>query len=373
MKLLLSIVSALVVMGASPALAGQHHGGQSYGGQSYGGQSYGGQSGGCRIGCSSHGGGNVNINSNAYSSAYSNAYSSGYAQSGGYIQARGYDVRSVAPRAPWMSGSSSNYYGSYGGQGYGYGSGYAPVMVSGPGYGPSRPFGYVVEGFGRRYATTDRCGPSCYAPPPPPPCDCEPNRPHYGHNSGQSSYSGRSGGSYSVRETYSESSRYGGGYRVETPRYEQPRYPAPRFEAPRFEAPRFEAPRFAAPRFEAPRYPAPVYPAPVYEAPVYEAPVYEQPVYEQPIYEQPRYEAPRYEQPRYAPTPYYASPLEPIVVQPDYAPPPVYYSHAEQPQTYYEPQPAPARPPLGYYGDLPPGDTGQGHGMPYRQEPGERG
>lgn len=335
MKLLLSIVSALVVVGASPALAGQ---------------SYGGQSGGCRIGCSPYGGGNVNVNvnSSASASAYASSYADAYARSGGYVEARGYDVRSIAPRPAWVTSYSSG--GSYGyGSAGGYGhAAYGPVGVRGPGYGPSQPFGYVVEGFGRRYATTDRCDDRCYAPPPP--CDCEDDR-HYGHAQpayDHNRYSGRSGSSYSVRESYSESTGYAGGYHA----------------APRFEAPRFAAPRFAAPRFEAPRYPAPRYEAPVYEAPVYEAPIYETPVYEPPVYEAPRY----------APQPYYAAPLEPVVIQPDYAPPPVYYSHAE-PEPRYAPepqyQPAPARPPLGYYGDLPPGDTGQG--MPYRQEPGERG
>jgi hypothetical protein len=346
-KLLLSIVSALVIVGATPVLAGQPLGGQS---------------GGCRIACSPYGGGNhnVNINANAYADAHAQSYAQSYAGSGGYIEARGYDVRSIAPRPAWVTVSSSEYYGSSGGYGYGHAA-YGPVVVRGPGYGPSRPFGYVVEGFGRRYATTDRCDDRCYGPPPP--CDCEDDR-HYGHGQpgyDYNRYSGRSGSSYSVRESYSESSAYAGGYRTEAPRYEAPRYEAPRYPAPRYEAPRYEAPRYPAPRYE-----APVYDAPVYASPVYEAPVYEAPVYEQPVYEAPRYEA----------RPYYAAPLEPVTVQPDYAPPPVYYSRAE-PEPYYAPQPEPrpqhAAPPrpLGYYGDLPPGDTGQG--MPYRQEPGERG
>ena len=334
MKLFLSIASALVVLGASPALAGQPHGGQS----------------GCRIGCSPYGGANINVNANSYASAHAESY----ARSGGYVDARAYDVRYIGPRPAWVTVSSSEYYSSLGG----YGHAYAPVYVSGPGYGPSRPFGYAVEGFGRRYATTDRCNSGCgYPPPPPPPCDCPPGGAHYDH----SSYGSRSGSSYSVRESYSES--YGGA-----------RYAAPRYEATRYAAPVYRAPVYEAPRYAAPVYEAPVYEAPVYPAPRYEPPVYEQPVYEAPRYEAPRFEAPHYEAPRYEPRPYFAAPLEPV--EPDYAPPPVYYSQAE-PQPHVAPEPRPyhpaPRPPLGYHGDLPPGDTGQGRGIPYRQEPGERG
>jgi hypothetical protein len=60
-----------------------------------------------------------------------------------------------------------------------------------------------------------------------------------------------------------------------------------------------------------------------------------------------------------------------------YAPPQVHYAQPSYPEpAYVEPQvyqPAPVyvQPPQDYYGDLPPGDTGDGY--TYRQEPGERG
>ena len=50
-------------------------------------------------------------------------------------------------------------------------------------------------------------------------------------------------------------------------------------------------------------------------------------------------------------------------------PEPVYYEPA--PVVYFQPRPVYVQPPQGYYGDLPPGDTGDGY--TYRQEPGERG
>ena len=95
-----------------------------------------------------------------------------------------------------------------------------------------------------------------------------------------------------------------------------------------------------------------------------------------------RYSDRRDDGPRYAPTPYQASPLEPVPYahggyDQGYAPPPVDYSPPSYPEpAYVEPQvyqPAPVyvQPPQDYYGDLPPGDTGDGY--TYRQEPGERG
>lgn len=309
MKTLVSILTALLLIGAGPVLAGERDG---RGGGGYG--------GGCGAGCGHPGGGyntnvNVNLNAHAYGSA------AAYAGAGASINARAYDVGSVGPRGPVYGGvvSTGGDYGYSALGGYGYGGGYGPVIVTGPGYGPSRPHGYVVSGFGRRSVTTDRCGGDCeYPPARPPSCDnrCGPTSPpppscsgscrngghgvSHGGDYGQL-YSGSvSGSSYSVRERYSESASDSGGYRGEYATDDR-------------------------------------------------------------AFEQ------GHGGPRYAPVPYHAAPLEPVTYdhgaapqKPHYAPPPVGDS---------EPTPLPA--PADHQGDLPPGDTGEG--MPYRQEPGERG
>jgi hypothetical protein len=324
----------LMILAASPTLAGDRPGGG--GGHHGGGHGGGGHpGGGCRGGCGGggHYGGNINVNVNANANA--NAYAS--AGAGSFINARAYDM-----------GQVTGGYGGHGGMvavgsggidlgGYGYGGGYGYVYVSGPGYGPSRPFGYTVHGFGRRYVTTDRCG-GC-RPPRPRPCDgpCSGGYHHgggHGHVQGYSTSYGHgyaggyipgpliqrppqiiqespqvhflgceqgvcepiqapvpqgyahhdggsaSGSSYSAYESYSERSSYGGGYAYGGG--------------------------------------------------------------------QTHGQGGVTGGPQYAPAP------------PTYQPAPIYVT-----------------PPAGYYGDLPPGDTGEGRPyrqeMPYRQEPGERG
>lgn len=250
---------------------------------------------------------NVNANANA------NAYAGAYAGAGAYINARGYDVGAIRGQGGYggvvsMGGGGPVDLGGYGGGHYG------AVVVTGPGYGPSRPFGYVAQGFGRRYVTTDRCcglrPAPCYgcggqayppAPPPPPPpppsyptpCNCQGGHGHgggRGYEGGYSggSYYGSSGGSYSSYESYSESSASGGGY-IGGSAY------------------------------------APSRPQTYGGDPATWSPSQ-----------------------TYGPQAY--APVEPQVYQPD----PVYIQA-----------------PADYYGDLPPGDYGDGY--PYRQEPGERG
>lgn len=288
LSVLTSSLAALLVLAAAPAFAGERPGGGGHGG---GGHDRGGHGGGgCRGGGCGGGGhydGNINVNVNATASAFAGA------GAGAVINARAYDIRAV----------SGGYGGGHGGMvavgsggvdpgGYGHGGGYGYVHVSGPGYGPSRPFGYAVRGFGRRYVTIDRCG-SCELPPAPPPPPCRDRCDGDGHGHGGHGYQGSygesyghssaSGSSYSVRESYSESSAYVGGYAAAQGGHEDE-----------------DASGYAG-------YP------PASEA--------------------------------------YG-----------YAPP--------EPQVY-RPMPDYVTPPTGYYGDLPPGDTGEG--MPYRQEYGERG
>jgi loricrin len=287
----------------------------------------------------------VNVNANA------NAYAGAFAGAGAYINAQGYDVGAIRGQGGY---GGTVVHGSGGVDMGGYGGGYiGQIVVRGPGYGPSRPFGYVAQGFGRRYVTTDRCcglrpapcydncgGGGGYVPPAPPPlapyptpCNCQGGHDH-GHGGGygyEQSYSGGQGGSsYSSYESYSESSSQGGAYG-----YQQG-------YAGGYQGGYTGGGQYA-------------------------------------------------EAPRYAPIPYHASPLEPVAYpqgydQGAYAPPPVQYSQqsyaAPQVQyaqpTYapvepqvYQPAPVYIQTPQGYYGDLPPGDTGQGY--TYRQEPGERG
>ena len=326
MKTLISILTALLLLGASPALAGERGGGGGGhgGGGGCGGGCGGGGGGGHPGGGGGHYGGNINVNVNANANAYAGAY----AGAGSYINARASDVGAIRGQGGYGGVISTGGGGGVGDYGYASG-GYGPVVVSGPGYGPSRPFGYVAQGFGRRYVTTDRCcglrPAPCYAsacgggyppappppPPPPPSCNCQGGYQggyQDGHGYQQSYSGGRGDASYSRYESYSESSGYQGGR---------------------------------------------------------------------------AYAEHRDDGPRYAPIPYNASPLEPVSYDQGgygYAPPPVQYSRPAYAEPAYAPvepqvyQPAPVyiqQPPLGYYGDLPPGDTGEG--MPYRQEPGERG
>lgn len=349
MKTLISILTALLLLGAAPALASEPGGGAQHGGGGYGGGHGGG--GGCGGGCGGgghgggghggggHWGGNVNVNVNANA----NASASAYAGAGAYINAQGYDVGAIRGQGGY-GGTIVHGSGGVDMGGYGYGAGYR-ISISGRGYGPSRPFGYVAQGFGRRYVTTDRCcglrPAPCYgcggtvhppAPPPPsyPPCNCQGGHGHDGHGGGygggygheQSYYGG--GASYSRYESYSESSSQGGGYGY----------------------------------------------AGGYQGG--SSGDYGD-----------RYSDRRDDGPRYAPIPYQASPLEPVAYdayasggygQAAYAPPPVTYdqpAYAPVEPQVYQPAPVYIQAPQDYYGDLPPGDTGVGY--PYRQEPGERG
>lgn len=304
MKSPIPILTTALLLVAAPALAGERPG-----------------HGGCGGGCGGHhpAGGynaNVNVNVNASSSASATAWS------GAALNARAYDVRAVGGRGAVYGGvilTGGDYAPGYGYVGYGLG----PVVIGGPGYGPSRPHGYVVYGFGRRYVTTDRCGACGYGPPPPPPPShdvCRGHRHDRGyydrdHGGGQA-YARSSTGAelYSVRESYSEHAAWSEGYE---------RHTGGGHERVRPDRPYRE------------------------------------------------------EGPRYVPIPYQAAPLEPVPYAPEetwppahYAPPPVLYSEPA-PAPYYPEPPVPSPEPLGYYGDLPPGDSGEG--MPYRQEPGERG
>lgn len=99
--------------------------------------------------CCGHPGGNVNINVNAAAAAQASAYAGAQARSA--IQARGWSGYSAGRTAV---GGGTVYVGGggYVAEGATYGGPVwhgpvAPVAVA----GPSAPFGYVVEGFGRPY------------------------------------------------------------------------------------------------------------------------------------------------------------------------------------------------------------------------------
>ncbi|KPF80957.1 hypothetical protein IP78_06335, partial [Brevundimonas sp. AAP58] len=153
---LIASLAGLLILAGSPALAGERPGG---GGGHPG--------GGCRGGCGGggHRGGNINVHVNATATATASAYAS--AGAGAAINARGYDLGQVRGGYGGHGGMVAVGSGGIDLGGYGYGGGYGYVYVSGPGYGPSRPFGYTVHGFGRRYVTTDRCG-GCRPPRPRP-------------------------------------------------------------------------------------------------------------------------------------------------------------------------------------------------------------
>jgi len=303
-KTLISILTVLMLLGSGSALAGERDG-----------RGGGGHGGGCGGGCGGGGhpgaGGGYNTNVNVNVNANANASAGAFAGAGAFINARAYDVGSVGPRVPVYGGvvSTGGDYGYGAVGGYGYGGGYGPVVVTGAGYGTSRPYGYVVYGFGRRYVTTDRCGGGCGQRPPPPPSCYSPCRngshasnPGGGHGQG---YSGSaSGSSYSVRERYSESAAYSTGY--------QGGYASGQ-----------------------------------------------------------RYSGRGDDGPRHAPSPYSTAPREPLTYDPGYAPPAVHYGEPAYAPSRSEPGPVDLQAPAGYYGDLPPGDAGEG--TPYRQEPGERG
>lgn len=99
--------------------------------------------------CCGHPGGNVNINVNAAAAAQASAYAGAQARSA--INARGWSGSSIGRTAV---GGGTVYVGGGGyvteGAVYGgpvFHDAVTPVAVA----GPSAPFGYVVEGFGRQY------------------------------------------------------------------------------------------------------------------------------------------------------------------------------------------------------------------------------
>jgi len=335
LKTFLISTLAAVMMMAGPALAGEHGGAPSGGGHPGGGGCMGGCGGGGGYGGGhpggggydgggghpGHGGGyntNVNVNVNATANASASAYSN----AGAVINARGYDVGAIRGGGGYGGAVVS-------GSGYGgwdslsYGGGAAAVVVHGPGYGPSRPFGYTVNGFGRRYVTTDRCG-SCGAPPPPPPSGCHDRcGGGYPDTHGRDRYSDRRDGDHGR-------SHQGGGHDCgcEGPRYvAQPYYAAPLEPV--------DDPRYG-----------------------YQGGSSSQ-SYGTEGYSQQSYGSHAYEGQSYGGA-YYASGASGHDGAPVYVAPP-------QQGSPYEYHQAPA----DYSGDLPPGDDGVS--MPYRQEPGERG
>lgn len=316
MRPLIPILTVLLFSVAAPAMAGERGG-------------HGGCGGGCGGG---HPGGSYSANVNVNVNANATAYAGVHAGAGAYLNARAYDVGAVGARGPVYGGVVST--GGGGGYDHGYGpgygpvaSGYGPVVITGPGYGPSRPHGYVVHGFGRRYVTTDRvtpdrvttdsCDSGCRPVAPPPACHDACNSGRHGHDGYHGSSARVSGATWSVRDYASERTAWSAGYRGDD---------------------RGDYGRDGTHHEEAPRY---------------------------------------------VPIPYDAAPLEPVTRSrgydwplADHAAPPVQSSEpAHGPDlrapTAYPHGPADPPPAGGYYGDLPPGDTGEG--MPYRQEPGERG
>lgn len=158
MRILNAAVGAvLLILVASPTLAGDRRGG----GHPGGGESCGGRCGGGgghqpppHTPPPPHGGGynsniNVNVNANTFAGA----------SAGSYLNARTYDVGSI--RGGGYGGGTVYVGGGYGGGGDGYHGG-GPVYIEEVHEGPtcaSAPFGYVVSGFGR----TGRRAPACVA------------------------------------------------------------------------------------------------------------------------------------------------------------------------------------------------------------------
>ena len=212
-----AVGAALLILVASPALAGGPRGG---GGGHPG--------GGCGSGCGGgghpspapppHGGGyngNINVNVNANANAYAGA------SAGGYFNARTYDM--------------SGFRGSFGGGGYGGGTVYVGGGYGGDGGGyhgggpiyneevyegrtcASAPFGYVVAGFGRN----GRRAPACNAGSGG--CQVDVDRGgRYGYSERHSCGVGRreevrvsyeESRSYERREEYREESSWSDGYR----------------------------------------------------------------------------------------------------------------------------------------------------------------
>lgn len=156
MRILNAAVGAiLLILVASPALAGDPRGG---------GHSGGGCGGGCGGGGHPppspppppHGGGyngNINVNVNANASANAGAGAS----AGSYFNARAYDVGGIRGRG--YGGGTVYVGGGYGGDGGGYYGGgaiYNEEVYEGRTCA-SAPFGYVVAGFGRNGRPVPAC------------------------------------------------------------------------------------------------------------------------------------------------------------------------------------------------------------------------
>jgi hypothetical protein len=153
-----AVGAALLILVASPALAGDPRGGGHSGGGQHGGGSCGGGCGGGHP-PPSHGGGNINVNVNANASASANAFAG--ASAGGYFNARTYDMGGF--RGGGYGGGTVYVGGGYGGDGGGcYGGCGGAIYNEEIHEGrtcASAPFGYVVYGFGR----TGRRAPACVA------------------------------------------------------------------------------------------------------------------------------------------------------------------------------------------------------------------
>lgn len=142
-----AVGAALLVLAASPALAGER----------------GGRGGGHHpqppqpprpAPCCHHGGGNTNVNVNVNAQASAQAWAS----AGSYLNARAYNVGSIRGHGGY--GGVIYTGGGYGGDAGAYVGGgaiYDERALEGPAC-PSAPFGYVVTGFGRDERRPSRCG-----------------------------------------------------------------------------------------------------------------------------------------------------------------------------------------------------------------------
>lgn len=153
-----AVGAVLLILLASPALAGDRRGGGHPGGgeSSCGSCGGGGHQPSPHTPPPSHGGGynsNINVNVNANANAFTGT------SAGSYFNARAYDVGSI--RGGGYGGGSVYVGGGYGGDGGGYHGGsavYTEEVYEGRTCA-SAPFGYVVAGFGR----TGRRAPACVA------------------------------------------------------------------------------------------------------------------------------------------------------------------------------------------------------------------
>ena len=165
-----AIGAALLILVASPALAGDPRGGGGqYGGGGHPGGGDCGGGGGCGGGGHPpptppppHGGGyNRNINVNVNANAHANANASAGASAGSYFNARTYDMGGF--RGGGYGGGTVYVGGGYGGDSGGCYGGCGGAVYNEEIYEgrtcASAPFGYVVNGFGRN----GRRAPACVA------------------------------------------------------------------------------------------------------------------------------------------------------------------------------------------------------------------